>query len=80
MSEHETSVARSGLDIAIIGVAGRFPGAQDVDAFWQNLRDRVESIAALTDQELMALGVDPAALHRPKLCQGRRAPARCRLF
>src|SRR3954451_22166152 len=32
------------LSIAIIGMAGRFPGADDVDQFWRNLRDGVESI------------------------------------
>src|SRR6185369_6156889 len=35
---------RAGTDIAIIGMAGRFPGARDVDALWRNLRDGVESI------------------------------------
>ncbi|HEX6909130.1 MAG TPA: beta-ketoacyl synthase N-terminal-like domain-containing protein, partial [Longimicrobium sp.] len=45
--------------IAIIGWAGRFPGAQDVDAFWANLRDGVESIHFATDDELRAAGVDP---------------------
>ena len=33
--------------IAIIGMAGRFPGAPDLDAFWGNLRDGVESIELL---------------------------------
>ena len=36
--------------IAIIGMAGRFPGAKDVDQFWQNLRDGVESIEFFSDQ------------------------------
>ena len=31
-----------------IGMAGRFPGARDVDAFWQNLRGGVESITRFT--------------------------------
>jgi amino acid adenylation domain-containing protein len=31
--------------IAIVGMAGRFPGARDVDALWRNLRDGVESIS-----------------------------------
>ena len=35
--------------IAIIAMAGRFPGAQDVEAFWQNLRDGVESITHFGD-------------------------------
>lgn len=30
--------------IAIVGMACRFPGAADVDTFWRNLRDGVESI------------------------------------
>ncbi len=32
------------LDIAIIGMAGRFPGARNVEEFWTNLRNGVESI------------------------------------
>jgi len=34
----------SGLEIAIVGMAGRFPGAADVAAFWRNLVDGVESL------------------------------------
>ncbi len=30
--------------IAIVGMAGRFPGAPSVDAFWRNIKDGVESI------------------------------------
>lgn len=38
--------------IAIIGLAGRFPGAKDVPAFWDNLKNGVESITRFTDAEL----------------------------
>ncbi len=38
--------------IAIIGIAGRFPGASTPAQFWQNLRDGVESIARFTPEEL----------------------------
>ncbi|MFD5738065.1 beta-ketoacyl synthase N-terminal-like domain-containing protein, partial [Streptomyces sioyaensis] len=34
--------AREG--VAIVGMAGRFPGAGDLTEFWSNLRDGVESI------------------------------------
>jgi len=54
-----------GTEIAIIGMAGRFPGANDLDTFWRNLRDGVESIASLSDQELVAQGVDSATLNDP---------------
>ena len=51
-----------GADIAIIGMAGRFPGAPNIAAYWRNLRDGVESIATFSDEELRAASVDPAAL------------------
>ncbi len=46
--------------IAIVGMAGRFPGAANVDQFWANLRDGVESIRAFTDEELASGGADPS--------------------
>lgn len=51
--------------IAIIGMAGRFPGANSVDEFWQNLQAGVESIAFFSDEELLASGVDPAVFRDP---------------
>ncbi|MGJ5628673.1 beta-ketoacyl synthase N-terminal-like domain-containing protein [Nostoc sp. CALU 1950] len=45
--------------IAIIGMAGRFPGAKNVAQFWQNLCDGVESISYFSDEELLASGVEP---------------------
>ena len=29
--------------VAVVGLAGRFPGARDLDQFWQNIRDGVET-------------------------------------
>jgi acyl transferase domain-containing protein len=52
-------------DVAVIGMAGRFPGAKNVQEFWQNLRDGVESISFFSDQELATLGLDPATLSDP---------------
>ena len=52
-------------DIAIVGMAGRFPGAKNIDEFWRNLRDGVESIRFFTDEELKALGVDDSTLADP---------------
>ena len=33
-------------EIAVVGMACRFPGAEDINAFWQNLEAGVESVAA----------------------------------
>ena len=38
--------------IAIIGMSGRFPGAQDLATFWQNLCKGVESVTFFTDDQL----------------------------
>jgi acyl transferase domain-containing protein/2-polyprenyl-3-methyl-5-hydroxy-6-metoxy-1,4-benzoquinol methylase/acyl carrier protein len=51
--------------IAIVGMAGRFPGAKSVAQFWQNLCDGVESISYFNDEELIASGIDPACLQDP---------------
>ncbi|WP_435405683.1 phthiocerol/phenolphthiocerol synthesis polyketide synthase type I PpsE [Mycolicibacterium parafortuitum] len=48
--------------IAVIGMAGRFPGAASVSEFWRNLRGGVESIVDLSESELLAAGVTEQAL------------------
>ena len=48
--------------IAVIGMAGKFPGAESVSAFWRNLRAGVESIVDLSTDELLANGVTESAL------------------
>ena len=58
-------MSHTGLEIAVIGMAGRFPGARDVEAFWHNLRNGVESITTFSPPELEAAGVDPALLRAP---------------
>lgn len=40
------------LDIAIIGMVGRFPGANSVEEFWQNLCTGIDSITVFTDDQL----------------------------
>ncbi len=55
----------SGRDIAVVGMAGRFPGARDVDEFWANLRVGVESVARFSDDRLAAHGVARAEAEDP---------------
>ncbi|HAJ59260.1 MAG TPA: beta-ketoacyl synthase, partial [Cyanobacteria bacterium UBA8543] len=57
--------------IAIIGMAGRFPGAKTIDEFWQNLRDGVESIAFFSDEELKASNIDSALLNEPNYVKAK---------
>lgn len=58
-------------DVAIIGMAGRFPGAADVDEFWRNLANGVESIRRLSDEELLASGVAPDLVADPNYVKAR---------
>ncbi len=51
--------------IAIVGMAGRFPGARNIAAFWENLRDGVESIRTLSDSELLASGASQHEIAGP---------------
>ncbi len=48
------------VDIAIIGMAGRFPGAASTAALWELVARGGRGIRRLRDAELRAAGVDPA--------------------
>jgi acyl transferase domain-containing protein len=52
--------------IAIVGMAGRFPGAPNIDAFWRSLRGGVEAIRTLSGAELLAAGVSQEELDDPE--------------
>ena len=52
--------------IAIVGMAGRFPGARNTEEFWRNLRDGVEAIRPFSDAELLAAGVSADELAQPE--------------
>jgi acyl transferase domain-containing protein len=62
-------------EIAIIGMAGRFPGARDIDELWQVVHSGSETITFFSDDELLAAGVPAATLHDPRYvkAQGRLA-------
>lgn len=48
----------TGLEVAVIGMAGRFPGAKDIDSLWQNLVDGKELITFFADKELENAGIE----------------------
>ncbi|MDF1739620.1 MAG: amino acid adenylation domain-containing protein [Verrucomicrobiales bacterium] len=55
----QRSESSGSRDIAIIGMSGRFPGAGNLEEFWENLINEVESIRDLSEEELLAAGVSP---------------------
>ena len=62
-SSHETDVMESTL--AVIGLSGRFAGANHVDTFWQNIRNGVESIQRYNDSDLLEAGVPRSLIEDP---------------
>ncbi len=53
------------LDIAIVGMAGRFPGAKNIDAYWENLVAGKESITFFSDDDLADAGISDALITDP---------------
>ncbi|ULA61382.1 MAG: Carrier domain-containing protein [Nitrospira sp.] len=62
---------REGLDIAVIGMAGRFPDAPDIETFWRNLCAGKESVSELSLQHLSEAGVDRQTVERPNYVKAR---------
>jgi phthiocerol/phenolphthiocerol synthesis type-I polyketide synthase E len=59
------SAAGVETDVAVIGLAGRFPGAPDVQRLWLSLVAGREGIRFFSAEELIASGVDPELVARP---------------
>ncbi|MEV6007950.1 aminotransferase class III-fold pyridoxal phosphate-dependent enzyme [Streptomyces sp. NPDC051976] len=51
--------------IAVVGMAGRFPGSDSPDAFWTALDEGKEAVRDYSDLELERAGVPPALLADP---------------
>ena len=57
--------------IAVVGMALRVPGANDLEQYWANLRDGVESVRTLTEEELRAAGVPESEFRHPDYVPAR---------
>lgn len=51
--------------IAVIGLAGRFPGASDIETFWSNVTSGRVSVDKLSDEQLRAAGVPESRISDP---------------
>lgn len=52
--------------LAVVGMAGRFPGAANIEAFWANLEGGVDSLSHFSKETLRQKGVPEAVLAHPK--------------
>ena len=80
MNDSVEAVGSTGLEIAIIGMACRVPGAKNIDEFWHNLRNGVESITFPTREELESEGVNPLLLANPNYVKARASLDGIELF
>lgn len=55
----------TGMEVAVVGMAGRFPGAGNVEQFWANLRAGVESITHFSEEDLREQAENAAQLDNP---------------
>jgi amino acid adenylation domain-containing protein/FkbM family methyltransferase len=67
-------------EFAIIGMVGRFPGAANLEEFWQNLEAGVESITDFSDEELRAAGISEELLGSPHFVKRGPVVANVDLF
>ena len=63
--KHEPHTTSDSTAIAVIGMSCRFPGADNIDQFWDNLKNGVESVEILNDQDLRESGITTDVYNHP---------------
>ena len=72
MTEYnQTSQNETGFEVAVIGMAGRFPGSPDIEHFWENLKNGKETISFFTQEESLAAGIKQQILSNPNYVNAR---------
>lgn len=71
MTKSQQTQAATGLEIAVIGMAGRFPGARNIEEYWDNLKNGKESVRFFSDEELEAAGVDSELIRNPRYVKAK---------
>jgi acyl transferase domain-containing protein len=66
--------------IAIVGMAGRVPGARTLDAFWKNLSGGVDSVTDIPGDELIAAGLEPELIRDPSFVSAKALLEQPELF
>ncbi|MCU0290079.1 MAG: amino acid adenylation domain-containing protein, partial [Acidobacteria bacterium] len=68
---NENKIAPKGTEVAVIGMAGRFPGAANVHEFWENLQNGLESISFFSKLELKQLGIKAEWVDNPNYVKAK---------
>ena len=65
------------VPIAVVGMAGMFPNATDLDSYWQNIVNKVPTTGEVTRQRWL---IPPAAMVRERLEPDKALSGRCCLI
>ncbi|MBW2439823.1 MAG: type I polyketide synthase [Deltaproteobacteria bacterium] len=63
--------------IAVVGMAGIFPGAANLEVFWQNIINRVSAVDDVSQERW---SVDPASMYQPGIQTDKAYSKRCCLI
>ncbi len=62
---------RTGLEIAVIGLACHLPGAGNTEEFWDNLKNGRETMSFFSDEEARAAGASEEMIENPNFIKAR---------
>lgn len=68
------------MAVAVIGLSCRFPGAANTEEFWNNLKNGIESVEILSQEDLLNSGVAPELLENPNYVRAAPTLADIELF
>ena len=71
MTAQKKENSTTGLEIAVIGMAGRFPGANNIEEFWDNLKNGIESISFFSEDELIQAGIATDLIKDPNYVKAK---------
>ena len=57
--------------VAVVGISGKFPGAGNVNEFWNNILQGKESIKTFSDEELIASGISKSDISNPNYVKAK---------
>ncbi len=66
--------------LAIVGMVGRFPGAENIDVFWHNLKNGVESISFFNDDDMTKAGIESSLFRNPRFVKAKGLLENSELF
>ncbi|MCP5051551.1 MAG: polyketide synthase, partial [bacterium] len=61
----------TGYEVAVIGMACRFPGAAAIGQYWDNLKNSRETVYFFSDEELSETGVISESLENPNYIKAK---------